>query len=103
MRRFHGLELRGSPYARDGRALGPRRHVAKPRVAAAPAGADALGVAGALLSSRALATLLFGVSAVDAVTLLAVVDMLIGVSVIACGIPASRYFFPAASAFAFDV
>jgi putative ABC transport system permease protein len=58
---------------------------------------------GALLSSRDLATLLFGVSPVDAVTHLAVVDMLIGVSVIACGIPASRYFFPAASAFAFDV
>lgn len=84
-------------------ALGPRRHVAKPRLAGAAAGADALGVAGALLSSRALATLLFGVSPVDAVTYLAVVDMLIGVSVIACGIPASRYFFPAASACAFDV
>jgi hypothetical protein len=69
----------------------------------APAGADALGVAGALLSSRALATLLFGVSPVDADTYLAVVDMLIGVSVIACGIPASRYFFPAAPACAFDV
>jgi putative ABC transport system permease protein len=49
-----------------------------------------LGVAGALMSSRALVTLLFGISQLDAPTYLAVVTLLIAVSMIACAIPAMR-------------
>lgn len=49
-----------------------------------------LGLAAASISSRALVTLLFGISTLDAVTYLAVVGVLLAVSAIACGIPALR-------------
>jgi putative ABC transport system permease protein len=49
-----------------------------------------LGVAGALTASRALSSLLFGISQVDAVTYAGVVFLLACVSAIACGMPAWR-------------
>jgi putative ABC transport system permease protein len=49
-----------------------------------------LGLAGAALASRALVTLLFGVSRLDPITYLGVVALLSGVSVIACWLPAWR-------------
>lgn len=50
----------------------------------------AIGLAGALAASRALVTLLFGVSRLDPVTYLGVVALLAAVSVIACWVPAWR-------------
>jgi putative ABC transport system permease protein len=50
----------------------------------------AFGVAGALLASRALVSLLFGISRLDAVTYVAVVTLIFTVSVIACFVPAWR-------------
>ena len=49
-----------------------------------------IGVAGAVAASRAVATLLFGVSRFDPVTYVAVVGMLVGVSGVACWMPAWR-------------
>jgi len=49
-----------------------------------------LGLAGAVASSGALATLLFGVSRLDPVTYGAVVVLLLGASAIACSAPAYR-------------
>jgi putative ABC transport system permease protein len=49
-----------------------------------------LGVAGALIASRAVVSLLFGISRLDFTTYLGVVVLLATVSVIACGIPAWR-------------
>ena len=49
-----------------------------------------IGVAGAVAASRAVATLLFGVSRFDPVTYLTVVGLLVGVSGIACWMPAWR-------------
>lgn len=49
-----------------------------------------LGLAGAVVASRALVTLLFGVSRLDPITYLGVVALLLGVSGIACWIPAWR-------------
>lgn len=49
-----------------------------------------IGVAGAALSSRALVTLLFGISPLDTATYLGVVALLAGVSVVACAMPALR-------------
>jgi ABC-type antimicrobial peptide transport system permease subunit len=48
------------------------------------------GMAGAMITSRALVTLLFGVSRLDLTTYLGVLLLLAGVSAIACGIPAWR-------------
>ena len=48
------------------------------------------GMAGAMITSRALVSLLFGVSRLDFTTYLAVLLLLAGVSAIACGIPAWR-------------
>jgi len=48
------------------------------------------GVCGAALTSRALATLLFGVSTLDVVTYVAVTALLLGIAAVACWIPASR-------------
>jgi putative ABC transport system permease protein len=48
------------------------------------------GVAGAIWASRALITLLFGISPLDLTTYGAVTAMLLGVSLIACSIPAWR-------------
>jgi predicted permease len=50
----------------------------------------AIGVVGAVAASRAVAALLFGVSRFDPVTYLAVVGLLVGVSGIACWVPAWR-------------
>jgi putative ABC transport system permease protein len=48
------------------------------------------GLAGALLLTRLMTTLLFGVTATDAVTYVTVALTLIFVALIACGIPARR-------------
>lgn len=50
----------------------------------------ALGIAGAALASRALVTLLFGISRIDVLTYAGVIVMLATVSVIACSVPAWR-------------
>jgi len=50
----------------------------------------AIGIAGAVAATRALITLLFGVSALDPLTYTAVVMLLVAVSAIACGVPAWR-------------
>jgi putative ABC transport system permease protein len=50
----------------------------------------AIGLSGAALASRALVTLLFGVSRLDPITYLGVIALLLGVSGIACWIPAWR-------------
>jgi putative ABC transport system permease protein len=49
-----------------------------------------IGLAGAVLASRSLVTLLFSVSLVDPVTYFGVIGLLGGVSAIACGVPAWR-------------
>jgi len=49
-----------------------------------------IGLAGAMATSQALITLLFGVSRLDPVTYLGVIALLAGVSLIACGLPAWR-------------
>jgi putative ABC transport system permease protein len=50
----------------------------------------AIGLAGAVAASQAIAAMLFGVSRLDPVTYLSVIVLLAGVSVIACGVPAWR-------------
>jgi putative ABC transport system permease protein len=50
----------------------------------------AIGLAGAVVSSRALITLLFGVSRLDPFTYLGVVGVLLVVSAVACSLPAWR-------------
>jgi putative ABC transport system permease protein len=49
-----------------------------------------IGLTGAVAATRALVTLLFGVSRLDPITYLSVIVLLVGVSVIACWIPAWR-------------
>lgn len=49
-----------------------------------------IGIAGAVAATRALVSLLFGISAVDPVTYAAVVALLLAVSVSACALPAWR-------------
>lgn len=49
-----------------------------------------IGLSGALAATQAIVTLLFGVSRLDPVTYLGVVTLLVGVSVIACWVPAWR-------------
>src|SRR5713226_6134159 len=49
-----------------------------------------IGLAGAAAASQAVAAMLFGISRLDPVTYLAVIALLTGVSVIACGVPAWR-------------
>jgi len=49
-----------------------------------------IGLTGAILASRAIVTLLFGISRLDPITYLGVMALLAGVSVIACSIPAWR-------------
>jgi ABC-type lipoprotein release transport system permease subunit len=49
-----------------------------------------IGLAGSALASRALITLLFGVSRLDPVTYLGVVALLLGVALIASWAPAWR-------------
>ena len=50
----------------------------------------ALGLFAAMVSSRALASLLFGVSRVDPLTYLSVTALLLAVAAAACAIPAAR-------------
>ena len=49
-----------------------------------------IGLSGAAAASRALVTLLFGVSRLDPITYLGVIALLAGVSAIACWVPACR-------------
>jgi putative ABC transport system permease protein len=49
-----------------------------------------IGLSGAVVASRALITLLFGVSRLDPITYLGGIALLAGVSAIACGLPAWR-------------
>ncbi|MEN3333754.1 MAG: putative transport system permease protein [Blastocatellia bacterium] len=49
-----------------------------------------IGLSGAVAASQALVTLLFGVSRLDPITYLGVIALLVGVSVIACWVPAWR-------------
>ena len=49
-----------------------------------------IGLSGAVAASQAIVTLLFGVSRLDPVTYLGVIGVLVGVSVIACWVPARR-------------
>jgi putative ABC transport system permease protein len=49
-----------------------------------------LGLAGAMIGSRALVTLLFGVSPLDSTTYVGVVTLLAAVSALACAMPAWR-------------
>jgi putative ABC transport system permease protein len=49
-----------------------------------------IGASGAVVASRALVTLLFGVSRLDPVTYAGVIVLLVGVSLVACGVPAWR-------------
>jgi len=50
----------------------------------------AIGVSGAVVASRMLVTLLFGISHLDPITYVGVVALLLGVATVACWIPASR-------------
>jgi putative ABC transport system permease protein len=49
-----------------------------------------IGMSGAVAATRAIATLLFGVSRLDPITYLGVIVLLLGVSGIACWAPAWR-------------
>jgi putative ABC transport system permease protein len=49
-----------------------------------------IGLSGAVVASHALISLLFGISRLDPATYFAVVALLAGVSVVACGVPAWR-------------
>jgi putative ABC transport system permease protein len=49
-----------------------------------------IGVSGAVVASQTLISLLFGVSRLDPVTYLGVIALLVGISLIACGVPAWR-------------
>lgn len=50
----------------------------------------AIGLGGAVVASRAVGTLLFGISQLDPITYFSVVALLAGVSVVACSVPAWR-------------
>jgi putative ABC transport system permease protein len=50
----------------------------------------AIGLAGAVVASEAIAALLFGISRLDPFTYLGVTVLLLGVSAIACWVPARR-------------
>ena len=50
----------------------------------------AIGLGGAVAASGALATLLFGVTRLDPITYAGVVALLLGVSALACWLPAWR-------------
>ena len=49
-----------------------------------------IGLIGAVIASRAVVTLLYGISRLDPITYLGVIGLLLGASVLACGIPAWR-------------
>ena len=48
------------------------------------------GLVGAVIASQSVPTLLFGISQLDLVTYAGVIALLVGVSLIACGVPALR-------------
>ncbi len=50
----------------------------------------AAGLAGALVASQGIASLLFGVSALDAITYAGVLALLLAASLLACSVPAWR-------------
>jgi ABC-type antimicrobial peptide transport system permease subunit len=50
----------------------------------------AIGIVGAGIGSRALVTLLFGITPLDAITYVGVAVLLAGVSLLACAMPALR-------------
>ena len=50
----------------------------------------AVGLGGAIVASQALLSLLFGISRLDPITYTGVIIMLVGVSAIACWVPAWR-------------
>jgi putative ABC transport system permease protein len=50
----------------------------------------AIGIAGAIAASEAIASMLFGVSRLDPFTYLGVLVLLLGVSAVACWVPARR-------------
>jgi putative ABC transport system permease protein len=49
-----------------------------------------IGLSGAMAASQGIVTLLFGVSRIDPITYLGVIALLVGVSVVACWVPARR-------------
>ena len=49
-----------------------------------------IGLTGAVAATQAIVTLLFGISRLDPITYLGVIALLVGVSVIACWVPAWR-------------
>jgi putative ABC transport system permease protein len=49
-----------------------------------------IGLSGALVASQAIVTMLFGISRLDPITYLSVIGLVMGVSVIACWVPARR-------------
>ncbi|HXY25303.1 MAG TPA: FtsX-like permease family protein, partial [Candidatus Acidoferrum sp.] len=49
-----------------------------------------IGVAGAVIASKAIITLLFGISRLDPITYVDVTALLLGVSLVACSVPAWR-------------
>jgi putative ABC transport system permease protein len=49
-----------------------------------------IGLAGAVAASKALVTMLFGVSRLDPITYVGVIALLVGVSALACSVPAWR-------------
>ena len=49
-----------------------------------------IGLSGALVATQAIVTMLFGVSRLDPITYLSVIGLQVGVSVIACWVPARR-------------
>jgi putative ABC transport system permease protein len=49
-----------------------------------------IGLAGAVVASEAIAAMLFGISRLDPLTYLGVIVLLVGVSAIACWVPARR-------------
>jgi putative ABC transport system permease protein len=49
-----------------------------------------IGLSGALVASQAIVTMLFGISRLDPITYLSVIGLVMGVSVIACWLPARR-------------
>jgi putative ABC transport system permease protein len=84
--RTHEIGIRRALGAADGRVVGM---VLKQGMALASAGV-VLGTGGALLLSRFLDTLLFGIEPTDAVTFAGVGAVLVTVALVACYLPARR-------------
>jgi putative ABC transport system permease protein len=84
--RTHEIGIRRALGAADGRVVGM---VLKQGMALASAGV-VLGTGGALLLSRFLETLLFGIEPTDAVTFAGVGTVLVTVALVACYLPARR-------------